>query len=339
MPHPKYNLEYRKQIGSKFGDKQLPQQIIDYIHEMAEVGGSDEDIRVSILDHFDSMAQMKLKNSKLLGYSVSLASIFKYAKDARDVIKGQNTKEFFTVREQKFSRIIELSKLGLQPMQVHRRMKQEGFKISKRFIRTYMQGFVDKYFDSLPEISEQVQPQDERVVIDGVVQLKAGEKVQPPPMVGDAGVVEEEVSGVSLDDILNGFDEEQQVSEEMETLEWTSIATVSTMVQVYQNALNQIDAVIRPSIVKGLEAAKQLEDTNSVLAELEFLRKAMDIPNSILESQRADQETTIQQVASNQSQAVMKALYEEQQAKRDVEIQRKAYQDANAGEGSLNQRT
>ena len=82
-----------------------------------------------------------------------------------------------------------------------------------------------------------------------------------------------------------------------------------------------------------------MEDTNSVLAELEFLRKAVDIPNSILESQRADQETTIQQVASNQSQAVMKALYEEQQAKRDVEIQRKAYQDANAGEGSLNQRT
>ena len=125
----------------------------------------------------------------------------------------------------------------------------------------------------------------------------------------------------------------------METLEWTSISTVSTMVQVYQNALNQIDTVIRPSIVKGLEAAKQMEDTNSVLAELEFLRKSMDIPNSILESQRADQETTIQQVASNQSQAVMKALYEEQQAKRDVEIQRKAYQDANAGEGSLNQRT
>lgn len=309
MPHPKYNLEYRKQIGSKFGDKQLPQQIIDYIHEMAEVGGSDEDIRVSILDHFDSMAQMKLKNSKLLGYSVSLASIFKYAKDARDVIKGQNTKEFFTVREQKFSRIIELSKLGLQPMQVHRRMKQEGFKISKRFIRTYMQGFGDK-------------------------QLPSPEQVQE-----EAGVVEEEVSGVSLDDILHGSDEEQQVSEEMETLEWTSISTVSTMVQVYQNALNQIDTVIRPSIVKGLEAAKQMEDTNSVLAELEFLRKAMDIPNSILESQRADQETTIQQVASNQSQAVMKALYEEQQAKRDVEIQRKAYQDANAGEGSLNQRT
>ena len=216
-------------------------------------------------------------------------------------------------------------------MQIHRRMKQEGFKVSKRFIRTYMQGFVDKYFDSLPEISEQVQPQDERVVIDGVVQLKAGEKVQPPPMVGDAGVVE----GVSLDDLLYGFNEEPQVSEEMET----SIATVSTMVQVYQNALNQIDAVIRPSIVKGLEAAKQLEDTNSVLAELEFLRKAMDIPNSILESQRADQETTIQQVASNQSQAIMKALYEEQQAKRDAELQRKAYQDANAGEGSLNQRT
>ena len=309
MPHPKYNLEYRKQIGSKFGDKQLPQQIIDYLHEMAEVGGSDEDIRVSILDHFDSMAQMKLKNSKLLGYSVSLASIFKYAKDARDVIKGQNTKEFFTVREQKFSRIIELSKLGLQPMQVHRRMKQEGFKISKRFIRTYMQGFGDK-------------------------QLPSPEQVQEA-----AGVVEEEVSGVSLDDILHGSDEEQQVSEEMETLEWTSISTVSTMVQVYQNALNQIDTVIRPSIVKGLEAAKQMEDTNSVLAELEFLRKAVDIPNSILESQRADQETTIQQVASNQSQAVMKALYEEQQAKRDVEIQRKAYQDANAGEGSLNQRT
>ena len=309
MPHPKYTLEYRKQTGSKFGDKQLPQQIIDYIHEMAEVGGSDEDIRVSILDHFDSMAQMKLKNSKLIGYSVSLASIFKYAKDARDVIKGQNTKEFFTVREQKFSRIIELSKLGLQPMQVHRRMKQEGFKISKRFIRTYMQGFGDK-------------------------QLPSPEQVQE-----EAGVVEEEVPGVSLDDLLYGFNEEQQVSEEMETLEWTSIATVSTMVQVYQNALNQIDTVIRPSIVKGLEAAKQLEDTNSVLAELEFLRKAMDIPNSILESQRADQETTIQQVASNQSQAVMKALYEEQQAKRDVEIQRKAYQDANAGEGSLNQRT
>ena len=309
MPHPKYNLEYRKQIGSKFGDKQLPQQIIDYIHEMAEVGGSDEDIRVSILDHFDSMAQVKSKNSKLLGYTVSLASIFKYAKDARDVIKGQNTKEFLTVREHKYSRIVELSKLGLKPMQIHRRMKQEGFKVSKRFIRTYMQGFGDK-------------------------QLPSPEQVQE-----EAGVVEEEVSGVSLDDILHGSDEEQQVSEEMETLEWTSISTVSTMVQVYQNALNQIDAVIRPSIVKGLETAKQLEDTNSVLAELEFLRKAMDIPNSILESQRADQETTIQQVASNQSQAVMKALYEEQQAKRDVEIQRKAYQDANAGEGSLNQRT
>ena len=329
MPHPKYTLEYRKQVGSKFGDKQLPQQIIDYIHEMAEVGGSDEDIRVSILDHFDSMAQVKPKNSKLLGYNVSLASIFKYAKDARDVIKGKDkSKKFFTEKEHKYSRVVELSQLGLKPYQIFLRMKKQGFKVSRTFIRHSLQEFSYK---QLPKA------QDERVVIDGVVQLKAGEKVQPPPMVGDAWVVEEEVSGVSLDDLLYGFNEEQQVSEER--LMETPTSTFSTMVQVYQNALNQIDAVIRPSIVKGLEAAKQLEDTNSVLAELEFLRKAMDIPNSILESQRVDQETTIQQVASTQSQAIMKALYEEQQAKRDAELQRKAYQDANAGEGSLNQRT
>ena len=299
MPHP---IQERRTW--KGGTLQVPQYIIDDVHELAEVGGTTKEIIVDIAKKHD-------------GYVISSGSVRKYAKAARKQIRKVK------LVGSKAKRIVELFNTGISAIQIDKAMHKEGYKISTQFISSHL-----KDLKLIPEVNKR-----------WVNRRKREAEMVQPEVREHPSMEEATVEVVSLDELLQGFNVNQEVNDikvtsELETMEINQV----TMVQVYQDALNQIDEIIRPSIVKGLQAALQLQATDSVLEELKFLRSAMEIPNSILESQRADQETTIQQVANNQSQAVMKALYQEQQAKRDVELQRQAYANANAGEGSLNQR-
>ena len=322
MPHPRYTQANRKASGAGY-NRQLQQNVIDFIHEMAEVDGTDSDIISAVAVKFD-------------GLKVSVGSVHKYAKDARDALHGDAREIYRTIDTAKRVRVTELFHLGYPMKKIKRVMNEEKVTISYDFIRRHLKAVklipqVDKrWINRKSKPFNVVEPKEEA----GEVEEKVQPEVREHP-----SMEEVTVEVVSLDELLQGFNVNQEVNDikvtnELETMEMVQV----TMVQVYQDALSQIDNVIRPSIVKGLEAALQLQATDSILEELKFLRSAMEIPNSILESQRTDQETTIQQVANSQSQAVMKALYQEQQAKRDVELQRQAYANANAGEGSLNQR-
>ena len=322
MPHPRYTEAKRKNSGAGY-KRQLQQDVIDFIHEMAEVDGTDSDIISAVAVKFDDL-------------KVSVGTVHKYAKDARVALHGDTKDIYKTIDTAKRVRVNELFDLGYTMKRIKEVMNKEKVSISYDFIRRHLKALklipqVDKrWINRKSKPFNVVEPKEEA----GEVEEKVQPEVREHPSMEEATI-----ELVSLDELLQGFNVKQEVNDikvtsELETMEMNQV----TMVQVYQDALNQIENVIRPSVVKGLEVALQLQATDSILAELKFLRSAMEIPNSILERQRADQETTIQQAASNQSQAVMQALYEEQQAKRDIEIQRKAYQNANAGEKSLNER-
>ena len=118
MPHPRYTLETSSNKGGSH--RQLSQEVIDYIHEMAALDGTDLDIITAVEQEFN-------------GLHISVGSVTKYSKDARLERRGQHRIDY-PVNTKKHQRISELFKLGLKPMQIHRRMHQEHFKVSKRFI-------------------------------------------------------------------------------------------------------------------------------------------------------------------------------------------------------------
>ena len=249
MPHPRYTVENRSIKGG--GHRQHSQEVIDYIHEMAELDGTDSDIMTAIAEKFD-------------GLHVSSGSILKYAKDARADRIGatRGAPRHWTITKQ--NRITALFKLQLSPSQIHFRMHQEKFRVSKSFVRDYLkeQGLIPQEHPRWTKRRETM------------AQRKAGVEEEILVLNNGSTEIEEEVPVVSLEEVLQGFNDKQEVNvyndikvtTELETMEINQV----TMVQVYQDALDNIDRIIRPSIVKGLQAALQLQATDSVLEELKL---------------------------------------------------------------------
>lgn len=135
MPHPRYTSVNRVSTGPGM-NRQLPQEIIDYVHELAELDGSDSDIITAISEKFQSR-------------KISVGSVKKYAKDARIARHGESEVNYKTVTAAKRVRVRELFDLGYSVPKIHVRMHKEHFKVSKGFIRNYL-----KELDLIPQVHE-----------------------------------------------------------------------------------------------------------------------------------------------------------------------------------------